>query len=234
MLEEFLLKIRRRESPFYERLYQGAKALRSFEVPVIPLLHPFLYRERQARLTFLHFLTRSFYYSPLFKSQCRRVGRRLDLIGGIPLIMGHLCLELGDDVTIHGVSTFIGAKVFDNPTLTIGNNSHLGYMLMINVGRDVTIGNNVLIGARVTIMSYDGHPTNPAERHLPAPPESSRPVTICDNVWIGTSVIILKGVTIGEGSVVASGSVVTTKVPPNCLAIGNPARVFPLFLPETE
>lgn len=49
------------------------------------------------------------------------------------------------------------------------------------------------------------------------------------DVWVGSSVTIFKGVTIGAGSVIAAGSVVTTNVPPNCMAIGNPARSFPLM-----
>jgi len=146
--------------------------------------------------------------------------------------MGHLRLKIGNDVIIHGVSTLIGAKVFESPTLIVGNNTHLGYQLIVNVGCDVTIGDNVLVGDRVSILSYDGHPVNPAERHLPAPKESSKPIIIGNNVWIGSNCTILKGVRIGEGSVVANGSVVTTKVPPRSLAIGNPARNFPLMIAE--
>jgi len=230
MLKELSLKIRRRESPFFERLYQIAKAVRSFEIPVIMPLHTLLYQERCLRLGFWSNLTRVLYHTPLFKSQCIRIGKRLQIIGGIPLVMGHLNLVIGDDVVIHAASTLIGAKVFDNPTLTIGNSTHLGHQLTISVGCDITIGSNVLIGDHVNILSYMGHPTNPAERHLPAPPESSKSITICDNVWIGVGSIIMKGVLIGEGSIVASGSVVTAKVPPNSMAIGNPARVFPLIM----
>jgi acetyltransferase-like isoleucine patch superfamily enzyme len=86
----------------------------------------------------------------------------------------------------------------------------------------------VLIANGVNICSYDGHPSNPAERHLPAPPESSKPVVIKDNVWLGVNCIILKGVTIGENSIVSNGSVIMSKVPPNTLAFGNPARCVPL------
>jgi acetyltransferase-like isoleucine patch superfamily enzyme len=223
-------KIRRRETPFYDRLYRMGKLMRSFEIPVVRPLYSLLAVERALRLMLWRTFTRVFYYTPLFKRCCRECGKRLYLTGGIPVVLGGLKLKIGDDVILDGVSTLIGAKVFDEPTLTVGNNTHLGYMLTINVGRDVTIGANVLIGDRVTIMSYDGHPTNPVERRLPAPPESSKPVLIGDNVWIGANCTILKGVKIGEGAVVASGSVVTANIPPRSIAIGNPARCFPMML----
>lgn len=230
MWEELSLKIRRRESPLYERLYRIAKSVRSFEIPVIPVLHSMLYRERLLRISLWRNLMRVVYYTPMLKTRCQRVGKRLQLTGGIPLVLGNLKLVIGDDVSMYAQSTLAGAKVFDNPTLTIGNNTVLGYQLVITVGCDVSIGSNCLIAERVIIMSYDGHNNNPAQRHLPAPPESSKSITICDNVWIGANSTILKGVTIGEGSIVASGSVVTSKIPPNSMAIGNPARVFPLFM----
>lgn len=229
MLDNLALKIRRRETPAFDRMYRFAKAIRGFEVPVFRQLHGLLYRERRVRLQLWRNFVRVFYATPLFKSQCVSVGRRLRLIGGVPLLLGHLQIKLGDDVVVHGVSTFSGAKVFDRPTLSVGNGTHLGYQLTIGVGCDVTIGDNVLIADRVTILSYDGHPANPAERHLPAPPASSRPITIEDNVWIGTGCIIMKGVKVGRNSIVAAGSVVTQKVPPDSLVIGNPARIFPLF-----
>ncbi len=201
-----------------------------FELPVVPGFHSLLYRERQFRLSSCQTILRIFYWTPLFKSRCQRVGKRLQLVGGVPLIMGNLRLIIGDGVTMFGQSTLSGAKVFDTPTLTVGDHTHLGYQLIINVGCDVTIGKRVLVADRVTIMSYDGHPTDPGQRHLPAPPASSRKIVIGDNVWIGINSVILKGVTIGEGSVIASGSVVTSRVPPNSLAMGNPARIYPLMM----
>ena len=233
-IAEFSLKVRRRETPAYDRLYRILKRIRSVTIPVVKPLHGFLYAERLVRRNLWHFITHFIYYEPLFKSRCTTVGRGLKLYGGIPQIIGHLKLCCGENVILHGVSTFIGAKVFESPMLTVGNNSCLGYQLTITVGRDVTIGNNVMIGNRVTLFAYDLHPTNPKERHLPASPESSRPITIEDNVWIGDNCIIMKGVRIGEGSVISAGSVVTMTVPPNSLALGNPARCYPLMLkPET-
>jgi acetyltransferase-like isoleucine patch superfamily enzyme len=230
MFDDLFLKIRRRESPFYERLYQAAKTVRRFEIPPVRPVYQLLSWERSLRLGGWNTLARVFYHTPIFKLRCSKVGKGLYLVGGIPLVMGHLRLELGDEVVMHGVSTLIGAKVFDSPTIHIGNHTHLGYQMIVNVGCDVTIGDHVLIGDRVSILSYDGHPTNPAERHLPAARETSRPIVIGNNVWIGSNCTILKGVVIGEGSVIANGSIVTAKVPPNSLAIGNPARNFPLML----
>ena len=232
MLQDVLVKVRRRETPFFERLYRLAKAMRGFEVPVIRPLYRLLDWERALRHALWHGATRVLYHTPLFKLRCQSVGKGLYLIGGIPLVMGHLRLNLGDNVVVHGKSTLIGAKVFDAPTLTVGSGTCLGYQLIVDVGCDVTIGKNVFVGDRVSILSYDGHPSNPGERHLPASRESSRPIVIKDNVWIGGNCVILKGVTIGEGSVVANGSVVTAKVPPNALAFGNPARCFPLSTGE--
>jgi len=87
----------------------------------------------------------------------------------------------------------------------------------------------VLIAGGVSIFSYDTHATNPQLRHSVPPKETGKPVVIGDNVWIGTRSIIFKGVSIGNNSVVAAGSVITQRVPSNSLAIGNPARVFPIM-----
>jgi maltose O-acetyltransferase len=66
----------------------------------------------------------------------------------------------------------------------------------------------------------------------PVADDEVRPVVIEDNVWLGYQSVIMPGVTIGKNSVVAFGSVVTSDVPPNTLALGNPARKFPL--PQKE
>lgn len=227
--EELSKRIRNRETPFFERVYQVAKRTRKIEIPVIPVFHSLLWHERKVRAAFFTGLIRIFYCTPVFKSRCNKVGKGLYLLGGIPTVYGHLTLNVGDNVTIHGASVFSAAKVFSDPTLTIGNNTHLGYNVGITVGCNVEIGNDVLIGNSVSIVTYDGHSAKPELRHLPAPKESSKPIVIKNNVWIGARSTILKGVTIGEGSVIATGSVVTSKVPPNSFVIGNPARVFPLM-----
>jgi hypothetical protein len=134
MFKQLSLKIRRRETPFYHRLYLLAKTIRRFEIPPIRPLYQLLLWERSLRKTIWSNFTRVFYHTPMFKLACHSVGKGLYLVGGTPQVLGHLRIVLGDNVIIHGKSTFVGAKVFDAPTLKVGNNTHLGYQLTINVG----------------------------------------------------------------------------------------------------
>lgn len=92
----------------------------------------------------------------------------------------------------------------------------------------VSIGSQCLIGANVTIVDTDFHAIHPKNRrHNTNPKEiSASPVVIEDNVFIGTSAIILKGVTIGKNSVIGAGSVVACNVPENAVVAGNPAIVI--------
>ena len=92
----------------------------------------------------------------------------------------------------------------------------------------VTIGKRVLIGADCAIFDTDFHPTDPVDRRwAPIPePQADDGVRICDDVFIGARSLILKGVTIGRGSVVAAGSVVTRDVPDSTVVGGNPASAL--------
>jgi len=89
----------------------------------------------------------------------------------------------------------------------------------------IAIGNNVTVGANTVVVDTDFHPLDPTERRLKPSGGRSAPVEIGDDVFIGMNSLILKGVTIGRGSVVGAGSVVTRDVPPYAVVAGNPARV---------
>ncbi|ACH38629.1 acyltransferase, left-handed parallel beta-helix (hexapeptide repeat) family [Citrifermentans bemidjiense Bem] len=88
----------------------------------------------------------------------------------------------------------------------------------------ITIGDDCLVGDNLLVMDTDFHGIHPAERRTS--PGTSRPVTVGKNVWFGSRVIVQKGVTIGDNSVIASQSVVTRDIPPNSVAGGNPAKVL--------
>lgn len=89
----------------------------------------------------------------------------------------------------------------------------------------ITIGRRVLIGTAVEIFDSDFYGLRTSDRKI-SMPEWARPVIIEDDVFLGSNVRILKGVTIGKGSVIANSSVVTSNVPANSIAAGNPARVI--------
>lgn len=96
----------------------------------------------------------------------------------------------------------------------------------------VTIGDNVLIGPNVTLAT-PMHPLLPEERNVRRREDGSvynleyaRPIVIEKDCWLASNVIVCGGVTIGEGSVIGAGSVVTRDIPPHSLAAGNPCRVI--------
>jgi acetyltransferase-like isoleucine patch superfamily enzyme len=106
----------------------------------------------------------------------------------------------------------------------------------------VEIGSHCLISWGVGIADSDFHPLEPAQRLIDSqalapffkdrplrPKLKTAPVKIGDNVWIGMNAVILKGVTIGENSVVAAGAVVTKSIPANAIAAGNPAVMVKKF-----
>ncbi|KTD57369.1 sugar O-acetyltransferase [Legionella shakespearei] len=131
-------------------------------------------------------------------------------------------------------SELIGKKVDESfllipPFYTAGGDE-------IRIGRNVFINQNctlydlggldiaddVMIGPNVSIITAS-HPLEPSKRRNIT---IGKPIVIEKNVWIATGAIIIGGVTLGENSVVAAGSVVTKNIPPNTLVGGNPARVI--------
>lgn len=226
MLNWLILKIKRRETPLYDCLHRHLKAIRSFSMPSIRWVHLPLYYVDHAVRGAARWLIEVFWYVPLFKARCEKVGAGLKLPDGMPYLIGsHLRLRIGENVLIS--RTTIGAsKIFDSPLLEIGNNTTIGYGTTISVAKQVTIGNSVLIAPCCIIMDSDDHPIDPARRlkREPVLADEVKPVTIGNNVWIGAYCTILKGVTIGDNSVISAHSVIVRDVLPNCIYAGNPAR----------
>lgn len=125
----------------------------------------------------------------------------------------------------------LGEGAFVKPPLYVdyGENIHLGARSFVNynlVALDVvaiTIGEDCQIGPNVQLLTPT-HPIDPGQRRDKL--EAAEPITIGDNVWLGGGVIVCPGVTIGDNSVIGAGSVVTRDIPPNVVAVGNPARVI--------
>ena len=116
--------------------------------------------------------------------------------------------------------------VHQNASLTIGNNCGFS-ATSIGCFEDISIGNNVRVGANTTITDSDWHASD-SRTHGP------KPVTIGNDVWIGANVMVLKGVSIGNNVIIGAGSVVSTDIPDNCIAVGNPCQVKRQIKPEDE
>ena len=105
----------------------------------------------------------------------------------------------------------------------LGSNITMNFNVTILDIRKVTIGDNTMIGPGTLITSV-GHPLSPKGRR--GHQAFAKPVNIENDVWIGGNVVILPGITIGKGSVIGAGSVVTKDIPPFSVAVGSPARVI--------
>jgi len=90
----------------------------------------------------------------------------------------------------------------------------------------ITIGNDVNLGANSTMIDTDFHPLDPIERRLNPQDAEAAPININDDVFIGMNCLILKGVTIGQNSIIGAGSVVSRDIPPGVIAAGNPAKII--------
>src|SRR5258705_45774 len=200
----------------------------AFRLPVIRPIHGLLYAEWSMRPTYWPLLLKVLYREPLLRYRCTRLGRRLRMSGALPMIIGDGRIELGDDVTLDDSNTWnVGFKVSTDAQLIIGNRVFVGDHVLFSAAKSITIGDDTMIAGRTSIFDNVSHPLSPARRLRGESfsLDECEPVVIGRNVWIGTQCFILKGVTIGDNSVVAAGSVVTRSVPPNTLAAGSPAKV---------
>ena len=140
-------------------------------------------------------------------------------------------IRIGDHCEIHGT-----LQSMNKGEIVIGDHTAIFSRSIVGSGQSIRIGSCVVISNQVHIYDNNNHPIDPDVRHQMClegfHTESwrwgnavSKPIVIEDDVWIGENSTILKGVTIGRGSVVACCSVVTKDVPPYTIVAGNPARV---------
>ena len=141
------------------------------------------------------------------------------------------------------VSCYAGCSfaIGENGCCTIGDFTLLNGALIM-AEEKIEIGAYCLVSWGVGMADSDFHPLEPAQRLIdaqalapyfkdrpPRPKLKTAPVKIGDNVWIGMNAVILKGVTIGDNSIVAAGAVVTKRIPANTIVAGNPAAVVKTF-----
>lgn len=158
-------------------------------------------------------------------------GKRLSTHGTL-FVRGTGTITIGENVSITScretnpiggdVKTILFAK--NNATITIGDNTGISNSALVAVD-SIAIGNNVLIGGNCKIYDNDFHSLDFNERMGTVDlGVKHAPVVIKDGAFIGAHTIVLKGVTIGERSIVGAGSVVTRSIPDYEIWAGNPAK----------
>ncbi|MEN9928749.1 MAG: 2,3,4,5-tetrahydropyridine-2,6-dicarboxylate N-acetyltransferase [Bacteroidota bacterium] len=146
-----------------------------------------------------------------------------------PLLMkGKGVIQFGDHVQLGVVSSpffysnysYLEARSV-NSLIKIGNHVSINNNFSATAQASIEIQDHVLIGYNCSIIDHDGHGIGPHNRF-----ENEQGASVCieKNVFIGSNVTVLKGVTIGENSVVGNGSVVTKSIPKNTVFAGNPAK----------
>ena len=166
------------------------------------------------------------------------IGRGTKIKGRIERRHPRASVIIGQDSLLAGVLV----AESENSRLTVGNRVFVGGNSLIDCASQITIEDDVLISYQVLVMDSDNHSLRASERigdlkrwreqeydwsHV-----NSAPVVICSKAWIGARAIITKGVVIGEGGIVATGSVVTKDVLPYTIVAGNPARVIRELTPD--
>lgn len=150
------------------------------------------------------------------------VGRRVR-VWGRPHVRNWGRMVIGDRVQLVATLSPIALIAGSDGLLEIGDGAYINYGCNISAEQHIRIGPRCNLGTDVIMMDNDYHRLEP-ERRNERPP--SAPIILEENVWIGARAIVLRGVTIGAGSVIAAGSIVTRDVPPRSVAAGNPARVI--------
>ena len=144
----------------------------------------------------------------------------IHLIPGSKLKIGNRCrFRSGKKDNYIGVMTpCIFSTLTKDAEIIIGNGCGMS-ATVIGAGKKIVIGNNVKVGANTVITDTDWHYEDTRSGR-------DADVYIGDNVWLGYGVVVLKGVTIGENSVIGARSVVTHDIPANMIAAGNPCKVI--------
>lgn len=183
------------------------------------------YIDKQARREFLRNVT---YTGSISELEILRHAKARPFRGSTPK----------DIVIGNGFRFFSGTLVSQNGgKILIGEHVKFGFNCLVGASESITIGDYSSFADNITIMDNNNHPVNPIDRAIIYQRTAynsefrgwkysdSAPILIGNNVWCGSNVRICKGVTIGDGAVIAANTVVVKDVPSNSVCAGNPGKI---------
>jgi len=188
----------------------------------------FIYRHKYAFLTYIdtwYQYAKCYFQDVKIGCGCKFKGVPHFLVGnGGHVEIGNQCIftsfETLNRIGLNHRCIITAAPVSEKETCLLKIGNDCGFSgTSIWCFKEIVIGNNVRCGANTLIMDGDAHYEDPRT----SPP---KPIVIEDNVFLGANVVVKKGVTIGENSVIGMNSIVTKSIPANCVAVGNPCKVI--------
>ena len=176
---------------------------------------------------------RSWYVDYFLRPECASFGRFATIMKPRFVMISGPNIHIGDCFTaiaepMHRVEIGVWGREAGAGTIRIGNAVLMSPGSRISASDEIVIGDGVMLANGVYITDSDWHTVYDRTQRA----EEPTPVHIANNVWLGDHATVLKGVSIGENSVVAARAVVTRDVPANVIVAGNPARVVRELDPE--
>lgn len=150
------------------------------------------------------------------------LGKRVFIERNVDLMRYPKNIEVADDVVLKEGCRICACN--ENAKIKIGKNTTVGYHSFMFASEKIEIGDDCMIGPFSYIVDSDHGKKKDVTMNRQ--PNETAPIIIHNDVWIGTGAKILKGVTIGEGAVVAAGAVVKEDVPPYKIVGGIPAKII--------
>lgn len=176
-----------------------------------------------------------FYVNHYLRPQLESLGRGFTImrpwhvrIFGSPIVLGDYANVVA--ASEKKVRLTVWSEIAGMGRITIGNYCLICPGTRISSGHEIVIGNSCMVASNAYITDSDWHDTY----NRVQPFGKMAPVRLEQNVWIGDSVIVCKGVTIGENSIIGAGAIVVNNVPPNTIAAGNPAKVVKELDPQAQ
>jgi acetyltransferase-like isoleucine patch superfamily enzyme len=170
-------------------------------------------------LAHVYFELKRFFYQLRYPNVTLGKGVR---IKGSFIVKGRVRVEIGDYARLGKKVSITGSGHVSIDKNVSVNGTWIGCETSITISEDCLISD-------CFIQDTDFHNLDPQLRHCPPGPKVSAPITLERNVWVGARATVMKGVSIGENSVIGLGSVVRKSVPANVVVIGNPQQIVKHF-----